>query len=75
MGDVADLAAGSRASNADCAANDLGVPELVYDPEPLPGEAIYLLFRAEGPQGSGSWGSGSAHPDARDPYDESSPCS
>lgn len=75
VGDVSDLAETSRASNASCAANDLATPELVYEPEPVPGEAIYLLLRAQGPRGEGSWGSGSTHPDARDTYDDESPCS
>jgi len=74
LGNVGDLAAGSPWEDASCLAEDLDAPPADVPEEPAPGEALYVLVRAHGPRGRGSWGSGTGHPDPRDGFDDHSPC-
>lgn len=73
-GDVADLSTADRWSSASCQSEDLAAPPATVTALPAPGHALYVLLRAEGPRGEGSYGSGSMHPDSRDGLDETSPC-
>lgn len=73
-GNVADLAAGSPWANASCAVEDTFDPSASVPGNPLPGQAEYVIVRAQGPRGTGSFGSGSDHPDPRDGYDDAPPC-
>ncbi len=74
LGNVADLAGGAPWEQASCLAEELDAPPADVPDEPAPGEALYVLVRAHGPRGRGSWGSGSGHPDPRDGFDDHSPC-
>jgi hypothetical protein len=71
---VSDLAAPDAWSRTTCAAEDLAAPPLTLPDLPPPGDALYVLIRAQGPRGTGSYGSGTAHPDPRDPFDAHSTC-
>jgi hypothetical protein len=74
VGNVADLAATAPWTAASCAAEDLpGSPAQITD-RPANGEALYVIVRAQGPRGTGSFGSGTAHPDPRDGYDDEPAC-
>lgn len=74
-GDVSDLRSPAPWTLATCAADNAGTTSVAIAEKPLPGRALYVLVRAQGPRGNGSWGSGSAHPDPRDGFDDLSPCS
>ena len=74
LGDVADLAAADPWTASQCIAEDLAGPPASVPDVPDPGQALYVLLRAQGPRGRGSFGSASAHPDTRDGLDETPPC-
>jgi hypothetical protein len=71
---VSDLAAPDAWTRASCAAEDLAGPPLALADLPPAGDALYVLIRAQGPRGGGSYGSSSEHPDARDPFDANAVC-
>jgi hypothetical protein len=73
-GNVADLGSGDPWSSASCVAEDVPAPPAEVADEPEPGSALYVLVRAQGPRGVGSFGSGSEHPDPRDGLDDAPPC-
>ncbi|MBP7146622.1 MAG: exo-alpha-sialidase, partial [Acidobacteria bacterium] len=74
VGDVADLLGGAPWSLARCAGENVNAPPARVDEVPPPGTAVYVLVRAQGPRGVGSYGSGGAHPDAWDGFDEQGAC-
>lgn len=73
-GYVSDLATPEGRANALCLAENLDAPPVSVPELPPAGDALYLLIRAQGPQGTGSYGSGSEHPDPRDPFDADGAC-
>ena len=73
-GDVSDLSGASPWSNAECVSENLNAPPGRLADLPDPGRAFYVLIRAQGPRGKGSFGSGSSHPDSRDALDATPPC-
>ncbi len=74
IGDVGELGGAAPWTNATCLAEDLAGPPAHVPDEPEPGHALYVLLRASGPRGTGSYGWSSGHPDTRDGFDESGPC-
>jgi hypothetical protein len=74
QGNVADLFTADPWSSASCLEEDLPAPPADVADQPDPGEALYVLIRAQGPRGDGSHGSGSEHPDPRDDLDTAAPC-
>ncbi|MCU0223412.1 MAG: glycoside hydrolase [Acidobacteria bacterium] len=71
---VSDLAAPDAWTRASCLAENLDAPPLAVPGLPPAGDALWILLRAEGPRGTGSYGSGSEHPDPRDPFDANPIC-
>jgi hypothetical protein len=71
---VSDLAAPDAWTRASCLAENLDAPPLAVPGLPPAGDALWILLRAEGPRGTGSYGSGSEHPDPRDPFDANTIC-
>ncbi len=75
LGDVGELSSASPWANTVCWSEDLNAPPAVVTELPDPGQALYVIIRAQGPRGNGSFGSGSSHPDPRDGLDAAPPCS
>jgi len=73
-GYVSDLSLPDGWSNATCLAENLDAPPVSVPELPPAGDALYLLIRAQGPRGTGSYGAGSEHPDPRDPFDVDGIC-
>ena len=71
---VSDLAASDAWTRATCVAENLDAPPLTLADLPPAGDALWVLIRAQGPRGRGSYGSGSEHPDTRDPFDANAVC-
>ena len=71
---VSDLAAPDAWTRASCLAENLDAPPLAVPDLPPAGDALWILLRAGGPRGTGSYGSGSEHPDPRDPFDSHAIC-
>ncbi len=74
VGEVSDLRSADPWASARCHDEDLAAPPALIAEEPLPGEALWVLIRAQGPRGRGSFGSSSGHPDERDPLDTAPAC-
>lgn len=71
---VSELAAPDAWTRASCLAENLDAPPLTFPDLPPAGDALWVLLRAQGPRGTGSYGSSSEHPDARDPFDANAIC-
>ncbi|RMG46844.1 MAG: exo-alpha-sialidase [Acidobacteria bacterium] len=73
-GMVSDLGSADAAQRASCRYEDLPSPPAELPDLPPAGDALYVLIRAQGPRGDGSFGSGTDHPDPRDPFDDTPAC-